>query len=32
MPVVGTQKNVMGYAPFITGVESLENVDLVITQ
>ncbi len=32
MPVVATRTSVSGYSPFITGVESLENVDINIEQ
>lgn len=32
MPVVATRSSVRGYIPFITGVESLENVDIDIKQ
>lgn len=32
MPVVATRVSIKGYRPFITGVESLENVDIDIKQ
>lgn len=32
MPVIATQSSVKGYIPFITGVESLENIDIDIKQ
>lgn len=32
MPVIATSSSVKGYTPFITGVESLENVDIDIKQ